>query len=200
MTKKEIINNFINYRNYAINTNYNVKPTKGTNSGCGGRTFEYAVKLALGNIKGAAHISAAAQKDTVKTLEGLKKSFEIKSGCGVIANINESGEYYGAMLKSDYTIYCPEYDETAPVFVQAYVIPTTDFIAMLQDLGLLRLKMSGAQYENGAKKDGAYYDRLTIQSFKNSKRKTAALYEALESYDSFTTFFDRFGVKVSEEF
>lgn len=201
MKKNEIITNFANYRNYTQNTNYKTKPIKGTNSGCGGRTFEYACKLAIGNYKGAAHISAAKQKDTFKSLDGDKASFEIKSGCGVLANIDENGKYYGAMMKSEYVIYCPDYDENLPVYCQAYVLPVQDFIDILQDLGLIRLKMSGAQYANGERKSGAFYDRLTIQSFKNSKKKTAAFYDALNKYaDNMEVFFNRFNIIVNKEF
>ena len=201
MKKTEIINNFVNYRNYTKANNCHVKPTTGINSGNEGRTVELAVKLALDNYRGAQAISAATRKDTFKSLDGVKTSFEIKSGCGVLANIDENGNYYGTMLKSEYVIYVPEYDINLPVTCQAYVLLVEDFIEILQEIGLIRLKMSGAQYCNGQRKEGAFYDRLTIQTFKNSKRKTALLYEALNRYaDTMEDFFNRYNIAVNEQF
>ena len=201
MKKNEIINNFVNYRNYTITNDCHVKPTKGVNSGNAGRTAELAVKLALNNYKGAKAISAATRKDTFKSLDGIMTSFEIKSGCGVLANIDENGNYYGAMLKSEYVIYIPEYEPTLPVTIQAYVLLVQDFIDILKELGLIRLKMSGAQYSNGQRKEGAFYDRLTIQTFSNSKRKTEALYSALNRYaDTMEDFFERYNITINEQF
>lgn len=201
MKKNEIIANFVNYRNYTIKNDCHVKPTKGVNSGNAGRTAEIAVKLALNNIKGAKGISSPTQKDTYKKLDGIMTSFEVKSGCGVLANIDESGNYYGAMLKSEYVIYTPEYDPTFPICYQAYVLLVEDFIEILKEIGLIRLKMSGAQYSNGQRKENAFYDRLTIQTFTNSKKKTALLYENLNRYaDTMEDFFSRYGVKISTEF
>lgn len=201
MKKNEIITNFENYRNYTINNDCHVKPTKGVNSGNAGRTAELAVKLALNNIKGAQAVSAATRKDTYKSLDGIITSFEIKSGCGVLANIDENGNYYGAMMKSEYVIYTPEYDPQLPICYQAYVLLVEDFIEILKELGLIRLKMSGAQYSNGQRKEGAFYDRLTIQTFNNSKKKTAALYTALNRYaDTMEDFFNRYGIKINEQF
>lgn len=201
MKKNEIINNFVNYRNYTITNNCHVKPTKGVNSGNAGRTAELAVKLALNNYRGAKGVTGATRKDTFKTLDGIVTSFEIKSGCGVLANIDENGNYYGTMLKSEYVIYIPEYNPLLPVTIQAYVLLVQDFIEILQEVGLIRLKMSGAQYNNGQRKEGAFYDRLTIQTFNNSKKKTAQLYDALNRYaDTMEDFFNRYDVTINKQF
>ena len=57
--------------------------------------------------------------------------------------------------------------------------------------------MSGAQYSNGTRKVNAFYDRLTIQTFKNSKKKTALLFDALNRYaDTMSDFFNRYNVKI----
>ena len=197
MTKAEILASLIEYENYVNNNDPYVSPIKGTNSGSDGRLYERKVKAVMHNYKGATHISKATQQDTIKKLDGVFSSFEIKQGCGVIANITEDGTLYGAMLNSDYVIYCPQYNRALPIVTQAYILPTVDFIEILKEIGLIRYKYSGNQYCNGERKSNAFYDRLTIQTFKNSKRKTELLYDNLNKYaDNLYTFFKRYDIVI----
>ena len=195
--KKTVLESLASYQNYVDNNNPYIVPTKGINSGSDGRLYERKVKTALRNYKGAMHISKATQQDTIKKLDGVFSSFEIKQGCGTIANITEEGTLYGSMLNSDYVIYCPQYNRALPIVTQAYILPTLDFIDILKDIGLIRYKYSGNQYCNGERKTNAFYDRLTIQTFKNSKRKTELLYDNLNKYaDNLYTFFKRYNVVI----
>lgn len=175
-----------NYKEYATSTNCYVKPQKGTNSGSDGRLLEISVKMCLNNIGFKGIVANAGKIDTTKKINGKMCKFEIKSGCGTLATLDRNGNIINSeLLKSDYIIYCPEYINTAPVSIQCYVLPIQSFLNVLENCNLLRYKYSGQQYtfnENGEKvrKADAYHDKLTIQTFNNSRRKADLFYTLLE--------------------
>lgn len=195
-----------NYREYAQHTDCYVTPEKGTNSGSDGRLFEMAVKMCLNNYRFNGVVANNGCIDTTKTFNGKKHTFEIKSGCGTIAILDEKGNIKNSeLLKSEYVIYCPEYFNDSPVSYQAFVFPVNTFLMVLNDCGLLRYKYSGLQYEftkDGTKKRkaNAYHDKLTIQTFKNSKRKTDLFYSMIEEYGTrLDTFCIKNNIKFNKE-
>lgn len=163
----------------AVETDVHVNPTKGVDSGLHGKDFETQVKYLLGNTNGRC-ISRNGRIDTRKTINGKLTTIEIKSGCGEIATLNEFGETVTSILNSDLIIYAPEYSPEYSVEQQAFVLEVDDFMEVLNNCGLTRLKKSSAQYK--LDENEQFYDKMTIQSFTNSQRKTNLFYDYLEQY------------------
>lgn len=132
---------------------------KVTDSGRFGKAFEINVKNFLNGKKGNSDIVSGKGKTDVH-FHGVK--YEIKSNCG---EINKG------MEKNGYVIYTmdSESDFTNPG--NAKVIPAGEFVEMIKKLGLMRTKKS----TNGELK-------TTIQTYRNSKKKTLALALALAQY------------------
>jgi hypothetical protein len=175
MTKTEMA--VKNYMEYAKNVDVHQKATKGVNSGAYGSAYEMQVKLALNNR----HFNGVAKKgriDTTKKINGKKLSFEIKQGCGELAIIDMSGKIVKSCFNTDYIIYCPDFDINRNVLKQSYIIATEEFIPMLFSIGLVRKKMSSAMYNRP--ESARYHDKLAIQSFLNSEKKTNLFYDLLE--------------------
>lgn len=142
-------------------TNYTntINQFKETDCGRYGKAFEINVKHFLNGNRGNANKVSAKGKTDVQS-KGIK--YEVKSNCG---EINED------ILKNDYIIYTPDNKTDFEHPERAFVIPTQAFVDMFHALGLVRTKKS----TNGQLK-------TTIQSYRNSKRKTMALFNALEQY------------------
>lgn len=196
-TKAKAIEKMNAYREYTRECDCYVTPTKGINSGSDGRMYELAVKMCLNNYRFSGIVASAKSIDTTKKIGGKVCKFEIKSGCGTLCNLDREGNIINSpLLKSDYVIYSPRYYNDVPVAKQAYVFSISDFLFVLGECGLIRYKYSGNQYfinKDGKKerKANAYYDKMTIQTFLNSKCKTELLYDMLEQYgqrlDNFCT-------------
>ena len=188
ITKAVAMEKMVAYKEYAMDRDCYVIPTKGVNSGSDGRLYELSVKMCLNNYRFNGIVASAKSIDTTKKINGIIRKFEIKSGCGTLCNLDREGNIINSpLLKSDYVIYTPRYYNDVPVVKQAYVFSVPDFLFVLGECGLIRYKYSGNQYrisESGRKerKNDAYYDKMTIQSFLNSERKTQLLYELLEQY------------------
>lgn len=131
---------------------------KNTDSGRFGKAFEINVKRYLNGNRGNSGKVSAKGKNDVKS-KGL--IYEIKSNCGELERIE----------KNDFIIYSMDNIRDYDKPYNAKVINPIDFITMLNNLGLVRTKKS----TSGTIK-------TTIQSYKNSKKKTALLSEALEQY------------------
>lgn len=200
MTKKEMkIEQVKAYADYAKAEQVHQQALKDCeiNFGAEGRCFEMLIKLALNNynFKG---ISEPAKSDTLKKVNGRLTSIEIKTGCGELAtiingqfkisserttadyrnNCFDTAKVRNKATKADYVVYIPEPEFDFPVEYQSYVLTGPDFEYILKTLGLIRFKQS----TNGKNQGNDFYDRFAIQSFKNSKKKTEALYEMLEEY------------------
>ena len=134
---------------------------KDTDAGKYGKAFEINVKHYLNGNRGNANKVSAKGKTDVQN-KGIK--YEIKSNCG---EINDD------ILKNDFIIYTPNNVDDYSEVQRAYVIPAEDFVTMFNDLGLVRTKKS----TNGQLK-------TTIQSYRNSKRKTQMLFNALAQYST----------------
>lgn len=132
---------------------------KTTDAGKYGKAFEINVKHFLNGNRGNANKVSAKGKTDVQN-KGIK--YEVKSNCG---EINED------ILRNDFIIYTPDNVADYAEVQRAFVVPANDFVAMFHELGLVRTKKS----TNGQLK-------TTIQSYRNSKRKTTMLYEALARY------------------
>lgn len=176
MTKLELeymlnVNTYSEYVNTTETVHQTIK--SGLNSGKEGRLIEMRVKAFLGNYRNKG-IAKQGVADTRKN--GIV--YEIKSGCGELARVDRDGNI--KMVKSDYIIYIPEFNIDTPIERQAFVIPTNEFISELNKIGLIRKKMSSAQYKSVECE--RYHDRVTIQSFKNSNKKYNMLYDLLEQY------------------
>lgn len=132
-------------------------------SDCGkyGKAFEINVKHFLNGNRGNCNTVSAKGKTDVQS-KGVK--YEVKSNCG---EINDD------IMKNDFIIYTPNNRDDYYLPMNAYVIPSDSFVSLFESLGLVRTKKS----TNGQLK-------TTIQSYRNSKRKTAALYNALKQYST----------------
>ena len=152
---ERIINNLNNLTDAEM-TLYDFKDT---DAGKYGKAFEINVKHFLNGNRGNANKVSAKGKTDVQS-KGIK--YEVKSNCG---EINDD------ILKNDYIIYTPNNRDDYAEVQRAYVIPADEFVTLFNELGLVRTKKS----TNGQLK-------TTIQSYRNSKRKTTLLYEALAHY------------------
>jgi len=132
-----------------------VSPTEKVDSGAKGKLFEMLVKFYLnGRIATKNGVTANNGKGYDLTHKGHK--IEVKSGCGQLDNIT----------KSEYVIYSPTSElENARIF------KVNDFMNILASINLIRTKKA----TNGKMV-------TSIQSFKNSKSKTAKFYQLLETY------------------
>lgn len=131
---------------------------KEKDSGRFGKAFEINVKHYLNGNRGNSDKVSAKGKTDVK-YHGYK--LEIKSNCGELDGIE----------KNDYIIYSMDNEHDFMTPEQAVVIPADTFREMLEDLGLVRVKKASS----GMRK-------TTIQSYKNSKKKTIALEKALNEF------------------
>ena len=179
MKKQETIKKVNEYLRYANSVDVHVIPTKKVNSGAHGRAYEQAVKLAMGNYRfnGIANPGAV---DTIKKVNGKKATFEIKSGCGELANLDANGNIINSVFKRDYIIYSPEYTPTMNVLKSSYVLTGCDFLDALRECNLIRFKKSSNMTKQP--KELQYNDKMAIQSFTNSNKKLNQWYDALATY------------------
>lgn len=163
-----------------------VKPTKGIDNGAGGKLAEIFIKLLLENTRGKGISPAGVGYDTMKKIHGKMATVEIKSGCGELARMIEGVPVYKS---AKYICYCPISGITD---IKCYkVFETNTFISLLENAGLIRMKISTAEYkaakiENRPPK----HDRITIQTFSNSAKKTALMDDILSMGMSVNEFFD----------
>lgn len=164
------------YLAYAMAADVHKKPQKGTNSGAEGRAFERALNFLLGLLIRSESVQGAGLFDSIKygTVNGKKKriTIEIKTGAGTLATLDESGNVLTSpLMKSDFVAYTPQFYPELDVKNQVLFFETSAFLDILKKHGLIRKKVSGKM--NAQKKSGGrwYYDILSIQSFKNSKKK-----------------------------
>ena len=149
-------------------------------NGNNGKAYEIIVKLALNNYRFKG-VSKSGKIDTIKN----HIKYEIKSNCGELATIDQDGNIIkSALLKSDFIIYSMDTeffitdtleDKIDLVLNNSFVIPCNDFLEMLKNIGLLRTKKSTYAIKNNFN----YNDKLTIQSYKNSKKKSNLFFNSL---------------------
>lgn len=190
MVRKDALLAYENYNSYAKTVDVHVTPTSGINSGAHGRDFEMQVKRFLGSCSG--RVSPTGCSDTRKKINGTIRAIEIKSGCGEIARLKSSGEWDRLDAKRGYVIYAPLYNPELPVEKQTYVCTTQEFWSILETCGLIRMKYSRAMTKLPAHE--RVFDRMSIQTFMNSRKKKAEFLAALEkncmSLIEFTKMFD----------
>ncbi len=131
---------------------------KDTDCGRYGKAFEINVKQFVNGNRGNSHkVSAKGKTD----FQFKGKRFEIKSNCGELDGIE----------KNDYVVYTMdninEYDKPE----HALVFTPDKFVQAVEECGLVRTKKSTA----GTMK-------TTIQSYKNSKKKSAKFDTMLNLY------------------
>ena len=182
MKKNEVIEKRTSYNANAIKLDalLHTKAVKGStdDKGRNGKDFESQVKSYLGNYKKAG-ISTIGKIDTTKTYNGKRVKIEIKQNASEIATIDKNGNLKSVLMSADYVIYAPEYSPAYAVECQAYVLDAKQFIDLLSESGLIRYKMSSAQYK---KAEGErWHDRITIQSL-NSKARYNRMYDLLEEH------------------
>lgn len=176
-TKKAIAYKLLTaYLAYAESVNVHQKPTEGVNSGAEGRALERAVNYEFGLLDRSKSVQSAGAFDAVKyaKIDGKKKrvTIEIKSGSGTLATLdNEGNVLTSPLLKSDFVAYVPQFYPEMEIDKQVLFFETSIFLEILKNNGLIRKKTSGKM--TAQKKSGGnwYYDILSIQSFKNSKKK-----------------------------
>ncbi len=158
--------------------NYHCKPKMGIDSGRGGKAFEALVKLYLGNYKFKGIAAKKFATDTTKRINGERVKIEIKCNAFEIARLDENGEMVYSICDNDYIVYAPDFDDRAPVELQAYVIPAQLFIDELENAGCIRLKMSTPMTARKKAGEPFFYDRISIQN--NSLKKLDKIYDILE--------------------
>lgn len=131
---------------------------KESDAGKYGKAFEINVKLTLNGNRGNSSKVSAKGKADVK-YHGL--TLEIKSNCGELEKI----------ARNDFVVYTMDNVNDFQSPERASVIPANEFFQMMEKLGLVREKKT----TNG-------YTKTTIQSYKNSKKKSSALAAALAEY------------------
>lgn len=163
-----------------------VKPTKGIDNGAGGKLAEAFIKLLLENTRGKCVSPAGLGYDTIKKINGKMTTVEIKSGCGELAKIVNDVPVFKS---AKYICYCPISGITD---IKCYKVFETDtFISLLENAGLIRLKISTAEYKAAkAENRPPKHDRLTIQTFSNSAKKTALIDDIMSMGISVNSFFD----------
>lgn len=160
--------------------NYHCTPTAGIDSGRGGKTFEALVKLYLDNYRFKGIASPDGKTDTKKRINGEIAKIEIKCNAFEIERLDENGEVIYSIRNNDYIVYAPDYNEFAPVEMQAYVIPAELFIDELENAGCIRLKMSTPMTARKKAGEPFFYDRISIQN--NSIKKLNLIYDILDEY------------------
>lgn len=159
---------------------YHCKPTAGIDSGRGGKTFEALVKLYLDNYRFKGIASAEGRTDTKKRINGEIAKIEIKCNAFEIERLNENGAVTYSIRNNDYIVYAPDYNEFAPVEMQAYVIPAELFVDKLYECGCIRLKMTTPMAARKKADEPFFYDRISIQN--NSIKKLNLIYDILDEY------------------
>ena len=159
---------------------YHCKPTAGIDSGRGGKTFEALVKLYLDNYRFKGIASAEGRTDTRKRINGEIAKIEIKCNAFEIERLDENGEVIYSIRNNDYIVYAPDFNEFAPVEMQAYVIPAELFIDKLYEYGCVRLKMTTPMTARKKAGEPFFYDRISIQN--NSIKKLNMIYDILDEY------------------
>ena len=160
--------------------NYHCKPTAGIDSGRGGKTFEALVKLYLHNYRFKGIASAEGKTDTTKRINGEFAKIEIKCNAFEIERLDENGAITYSIRNNDYIVYAPDYNEFAPVEMQAYVIPAELFVDKLFECGCVRLKMTTPMTARKKAGEPFFYDRISIQN--NSIKKLNLIYDILDEY------------------
>ena len=170
------------YTEKAKATPWEATPTVGIDNGIGGKCFEVCTVAEI--VKRCMGVKPTGRYD----MRYKGATYELKTGCGELGKItyNAEGEPIIRIRKVDFYVYAPEYNENYNALKQAYVISQADFLSMLYDIGLMRYKKSSYAVKNGIDRP----DKIAIQSFKNSRKKYNALYDALEVY----------GIKASDYF
>ena len=159
---------------------YHCTPTAGIDSGRGGKTFEALVKLYLDNYRFKGIASAEGKTDTRKRINGEIAKIEIKCNAFEIERLDENGKVIYSIRNNDYIVYAPDYNECAPVEMQAYVIPAELFIDKLYECGCVRLKMTTPMTARKKAGEPFFYDRISIQN--NSIKKLNMIYDILDEY------------------
>lgn len=172
------------YTERAKATPWETTPTIGIDNGIGGKCYEVCAVAEI--VKRCKGVKSAGKCDM--TYKG--STYELKTGCGELGKVtyNANGEKVIHIRKVDFYVYAPEYNENYNALMQAYVIPQSDFLSLLGDIGLIRYKKSSYAIKKGFDRP----DKITIQSFKNSNKKYNALYDSLETYGiKATTYFNK---------
>ena len=136
-----------------------IKLFKESDSGRHGKAYEINTKRYLNGKRGNVYtVSSKGKTDVVH--KGLK--YEIKCNCGELNDIEQN----------DYVVYTMEAEAIYSKPEQAHVIPANEFLTMLDNIGLIRY----------SKRSTSGTVKRAIQSYKNSKKKTILLANALKQY------------------
>ena len=129
---------------------------------------------------GAPESSHEGKTDTTKRINGEIAKIEIKCNAFEIERLDENGAVTYSIRNNDYIVYAPDYNEFAPVEMQAYVIPAGLFVDKLYECGCVRLKMTTPMAARKKAGEPFFYDRISIQN--NSIKKLNLIYDILDEY------------------
>lgn len=177
------------YTARANNTDCHITPTKGVDSGVEGKALEVLTEYAL--ISRAYKVKKPTAKADIilTTTEGEKITIEVKSGCGELATYTANGNIKTAIWHSDYVIYIPEYIAGADIRHIARVFNAMKFDDLLTNAGLVRYKRSSYAVKCGF----GFYDKKSIQSFKNSIKATDRMYDIMDKGMTIDEFLTKIG-------
>lgn len=163
-----------------------VRPTKGVDNGAGGKLSEMFIKMLLENTRGKGVSPAGSGYDTKKKIQGKIATIEIKSGCGEIARIIDDVPVFKT---AKYVCYCPFSGITDIKCYKVFEMDT--FVSLLKNAGLLRLKISTAEYKSAKIENRPpKHDRITIQTFTTSAKKSALMDDIMSVGMSVNEFFE----------
>lgn len=155
-----------------------VPPTSGIDSGAGGKYSELLTKMVLGNTssKGVTSNGNFGGFDTRKKIGGKWETFETKTGCGEVAVIREDG----SIVKKTATFVIYAVNSGDINISNYYVFKTETWFTLFEENNLFRRK-SSTQETKKAKKENRSprYDRISIQTFKTSKKKMSIIEDIL---------------------
>ena len=172
MTKEEKVIMFQSYMLKANATNVHISPAensrikamtgRGIDSGSHGKSAELITKTAVNGHRGMWYKVARNDKGVDFKHKGVK--YQVKCGCG-------SWAYDSKKLPFEYVIYAPFGLVESDLCV---VIPALEFDTFVREV--ITLKKNS---HNG----------YNIQSWKNSKKKTKALFDFLSDYPTLEEYF-----------
>lgn len=176
MLKNEFLEKITKYLEYAKSVDVHQKPEKGLNSGAWGRAYEQIAKEYFHVYDSL--VSSAGKFD----IETERFKIEIKTGCGELGVVDEHGNMTSIIKECDYVFYSPFYAPGDTFEESTYVLTSKAFFDALETAGMIRPKASSLMTRRKQMGEPWYYDRKSIQSYMNSKKKLNCWLDALEEF------------------
>ena len=167
MTRKEYFQRLAFFKDYAENNDIYHKPVKGEkcNFGAVGFAYQGEVGVYLGFVRG--------QLGSKKNSSDVRCDFIAHGLCLEVKHNCSNLDILYSKKKVDYVCYCPDYVIGDRVELVSYVMSKDNFLTVLENAGLIRKSKKWA--------DGSTH--ISMQSYKNSKKKYNLFLDLLEEYN-----------------